>query len=280
MSLSPDFTFSQHSLGDFADCPRRFYLRYVLRQPWPLVEAGPLGDQSALEYQAYLRKGALLHRWIERHWLGMDAATNARTDDPELRVWWERFVSADLNGLPPERFPELALAAPLGAYRLYARFDLLAAPGPDSGAGDWVVVDWKTLRGASPPSYGFLKNRIQTRAYLYVLATAGSPFNRGQPPPPERCVMRYWLANFPERPWVEIRYSRDELEADRARLTRLVERIANGVVEADFPLTDDERKCTYCNFRTRCRRAGAPGDEPPPDEETAADFDAAPALEY
>lgn len=280
MLLPPDFSFSQHNLGDYADCPRRFYLRHVLRQPWPLVEAGPPGDQTALQYQAYLRKGALLHRWIERHWLGVDAEANGRTDDPELRVWWDRFLAADLSGVPPDRFPELALAAPLGAFRLYARFDLLAAPAPDTDAGDWIVVDWKTLRGASPPSYAFLKNRIQTRVYLYVLATAGGPFNRGAPPPPERCAMRYWLANFPERPWVEIRYSQAELEADRARLTRLAERIAAATGEADFPLTDDERKCAYCNYRTRCHRAGAPGDDPALDEDAAVDFDAAPALDY
>lgn len=270
--LEPDFRFSQHSLGDFEDCPRRFYLRYVARQAWPLVETGPHG-MDALTYREYLRRGATLHRWIERFWLSPPASAldlpppPDPASDPELAVWWARFLATDFGDLPAERLPELELSAPLGEHRLYARFDLLAIDNQESGQHRLVVVDWKTLRGDQPPSLDFLRRRLQTRVYLYVLATAGAPFNGGDPVAPERCAMRYWLANFPEQPWAEIGYTRAEYEADRAQLLALAADAARRTGEAEFEKTDDERKCTYCIFRTLCHRRGANGAAPPDDEE-------------
>ena len=44
MTLPPTFQFSQNSLQDYVDCPRRFQLRYLLRQPWPAVESEPLSE--------------------------------------------------------------------------------------------------------------------------------------------------------------------------------------------------------------------------------------------
>lgn len=272
--LPGDFRFSQHSLSDFEDCPRRFFFRYIARQAWPLVETGPHG-LSPTEYQDYLRRGALLHRWIERYWLGIP---NSEPDaqDAELSVWWQRFLATDFSDLPEQRLPELELSAPLGEFRLYARFDLLALPPhpgplPQGAREKIVIIDWKTLRGENAPSYEFLKRRLQTRVYLYVLATAGAPFNGGTPLMPEQCVMRYWLANFPERPWVEITYSQAEYALDSARLSALAQDISQREDEAQFPKTDDERKCTYCTYRTLCHKVGAAG-AALPDEEAEIAF--------
>ena len=33
-----DLTFSQGSLQDYTQCPRRFQLRFLLNQPWPALE--------------------------------------------------------------------------------------------------------------------------------------------------------------------------------------------------------------------------------------------------
>jgi hypothetical protein len=267
--LTPEFRFSQHSLADFEDCPRRFYLRHVARQAWPLLETGPHG-MDALTYHDYLRRGATLHRWIERYWLGLPpsaAGSRPTFDDPgdrELAVWWARFQATDFSGLPERRLPELELSAPLGEFRLYARFDLLAIGAGAGSTGDvdqdkrLVIVDWKTLRGETPPSPQFLKQRMQTRAYLYVLTTAGAPFNDGAPIAPEQCAMRYWLANFPERPWVEITYSRGDYEADREHLIGLASDAARRTGGEAFELTSDERHCTYCTYRTLCHRRGEP----------------------
>jgi CRISPR/Cas system-associated exonuclease Cas4 (RecB family) len=267
--LDATFVFSQHSLSDLEDCPRRFYLGYMARQAWPLIESGPMG-MDTLKYQAYLQRGALLHTWIERYWLGIKGE-GMKGGDEELAMWWSRFVNTDFGDLPPQRLPELALIAPIGEYRLYARFDLLALPAQSpipNPQSPFVIIDWKTLRSENPLPYRFFRDRLQTRAYLYVLATAGAPFNAGVALEPEQCVLRYWLANFSEKPWVEIAYSRAEYEQDKQRLLRLIEGVAQRSDDDLFNApTTDEKKCTYCQYRTLCNRKGD-ANAPMPDEAT------------
>ena len=105
--LDATFVFSQHSLSDLEDCPRRFYLSYIARQAWPLIETGPTG-MNPLTYQAYLRRGALLHTWIERYWLGLESHEPRAMsgEDEELGVWWSRFINTDFSGLPEQRRPD------------------------------------------------------------------------------------------------------------------------------------------------------------------------------
>lgn len=274
--LDPTFKFSQHSLSDFADCPRRFYLRYVAKQAWPLIETGPL-KLDPLEYQAYLWRGTVLHRWIERYWLGVPAQSS---DDAELNLWWARFMNTSFDDLPTQRLPELALVAPLGDYLLYARFDLLAIDSPDDSqrTGQAVIVDWKTLRGERPPRYQVFAQRFQTRIYLYVLATAGAAFNGGVPFAPEQCHFRYWLANFPDAPWVDIPYSAQEYERDSRSLLALMADAARREGEEQYEMTPDESKCATCTYRTLCRRKVVELEQAAPDQ--WVDIEAAPELDY
>ena len=48
MPLPANFRFSQASLTDYLDCPRRFQLRYLLEQAWPAVESEPLLERERL----------------------------------------------------------------------------------------------------------------------------------------------------------------------------------------------------------------------------------------
>lgn len=279
MMLAPDFTFSQHSLGDFKDCPRRFYLKYVARQPWPLVEVSPQA-LDALRYREDLQRGARFHRWIERYWLGLPEPPDL--SDPTLAQWWAKFTQTDFNDLPPQRLPEVELVAALGAHSVYARFDLLAITPPEADEPRAVIVDWKTLHHPEDLSLEFYKNRIQTRVYLYVLATAGSAFTEGRPLKPEQCSLRYWLVNHPGDPWIEISYSQAQYERDRAQLGGLIESILARQDEAAFEMTADERQCTYCTFRTLCRRSGDLSALPPDEDEAMLmpDLAAVQELEY
>ena len=69
--------------------------------------------------------------------------------------------------------------------------------------------------------------------------------------------MRYWLANFPDKPWIEITYSRTEYEQDKQRLLRLIDSVAHRADDDLFNSpTTDEKKCTYCQYRTLCNRRG------------------------
>lgn len=266
---------SQHSLTDFVECPRRYYLRYVAHQPAAALETS---DAEALRYRSYLRQGVHLHTLIERYWL--DIECNPRLDaerDDEVATWWSRFIGTDFGELPPQRTPELALSASIGEHQLYARFDLLC-----TGDQHAVIIDWKTLRGKRAPSLATFAQRIQTRVYLYVLASAGAPFNGGAALAPEQCEMHYWFANFPQQSWLRVRYSRDEFESDAARFTRLISDIEARTAQGEdaFAKTDDERQCTYCPFRAVCQRRVVPDVEMPDETEAVADFRNAPELEY
>ena len=54
--LDPGFLFSQHSLNTYVQCPRRFLLRYVDRQPWPMLER-----DEPLAYEEHLARGRVFH---------------------------------------------------------------------------------------------------------------------------------------------------------------------------------------------------------------------------
>ena len=57
MPLPEDFAFSQSALQDYADCARRFELRYVRDVRWPALET-----QSALAHETQTQKGRI-ERW-------------------------------------------------------------------------------------------------------------------------------------------------------------------------------------------------------------------------
>jgi hypothetical protein len=264
--IDTTFPFSQQSLGDFSECPRRFYLRYVLRQPWPQLESTPDGyDVPA--YREFLRKGAALHRWVERHWLGLPEADGAASAelaaDPEFALWWRRFLAEDFSALPAQRIPELALMAPLGAHTLTARLDLLAV---DEHSGRAVIVDWKTMRGAAAQRPEFLRKRVQTRAYLYALAVAGAPY-RGGREGADGCEFHYWMANAPDGRWVRFVYDREAFAQDRLMLEALAADAASRDGEAEFEMTDDHRTCGLCTYATLCRRGQAASPEEFHDED-------------
>jgi hypothetical protein len=66
VTLSDSFSFTQSSLQDYLDCPRRFQLRHVLEQPWPAVESEPL-----LERERLTDLGRHFHLMAQRHTVGL-----------------------------------------------------------------------------------------------------------------------------------------------------------------------------------------------------------------
>ena len=242
MALPSDFQFSQASLQDYVDCPRRFQLRYVLQLAWPAQEVEP-----ALENEQHMRQGAAFHRLIHRHTLGIPAEDLSRTvQDADLRRWWHNYLERRPEGLPKARFPEIVLSAPMGEHRLLAKYDLVAVePGQRA-----VIVDWKTSRKRTKRKY--LTERLQTKVYPYLLVRAGAHLDGGQPIAPEQNEMIYWFADYPEDP-ARFAYDVAQYEADGAYLTSLVEEIA-GLGDTDFPLATQERRCKFCPYRSLCQR--------------------------
>ncbi|MGD8791420.1 MAG: PD-(D/E)XK nuclease family protein [Anaerolineae bacterium] len=109
MTLPETFRFSQRSLQDYADCARRFQLRYLLMQPWPA-----LITDSPQAFEEHVARGADFHRLAHQHALGIDAARLAETiDDESLARWWQIFLSRPPAGLPETvRRAEVVLTAP------------------------------------------------------------------------------------------------------------------------------------------------------------------------
>jgi len=258
MNLPEGFIFSQGSLQDFVDCRRRFQLRYLKRLAWPALETEP-----ALEAERYLQQGALFHRMVQQHLLGVPAERlSPAISSEDLGRWWANYLefhkdqtgsrSLRLSGLS---YPEVSLSAALGGYRLEAKYDLVVVRPERSEAGA-LIYDWKTSRRR--PERRWLAKRMQTRLYPYLLVRAGAPLNGGQALQPERIEMVYWFADHPVQPERFV-YSAQAFQEDEAYLNDLIGTILR-LGDDDFPLTSDLRRCAYCVYRSLCERGARAGD--------------------
>src|SRR5690606_38852544 len=131
--MTESLTLAQQHLYTFQACPRRFYLRYLVRVPWP---EEPLEPGLELAYE----RGRRLHLWIERHFLGLPPGNEA-AEDPVLRRWWTIFQQQAPPLPDGRRFVESSLTVPIGPngrHRLTGRFDLLiAGDGADGRPAAW-----------------------------------------------------------------------------------------------------------------------------------------------
>ena len=258
--LQPDFQFSQSSLQDFVDCQRRFLLRYIQRLAWPALETEPV-----LENEHFLQKGSHFHRLVQQHVLGVPKESLEKgIQESELAGWWQHYLewaskTIGFEGLsyPANLFPEISVSAPIGKYRLIAKYDLLV----NKDDGHWLVVDWKTSR--KRPRREWLLEKLQTFVYPYLLARAGASLNGGQGIEPDLIEMVYWFADFPEQP-ERILYSAVKFQTDENYLLSLLARISR--LEGDeFRKTDRLERCAYCVYRSLCERglqAGPIGEYP------------------
>ena len=246
MPVPSHFQFSQSSLQDYADCARRFELRYLERLAWPAPESEPL-----IEFEQHMAQGARFHGLVHRHLAGIPAAAlDPLAQEAPLDRWWAAYQRCGLDGLPAQRHPEITLTVPLGDYRLIARYDLIAVtPGERA-----VIMDWKT--SLHRPKRDRLAARLQTVVYRYVLALAGAHLNGDQLIAPEQIEMVYWFAETPEQP-ERFPYSADQFHADGLMLSRLVQEIDTRTV---FDLVQDEKFCNFCTYRSLCNRGTRAGD--------------------
>lgn len=260
--LPEEFLYSQTSLQDFADCPALFDLRWRRRIKYPSPESEPLEL-----VEAHIERGIQFHHMIHQHLIGIpDEAIDESLIDDELDTWWERFRATGLAGLPPDRTPELTLSVPIAGRRMVAKLDLLAA----NQGREWVIVDWKT--SMRRPTRENLLSRLQTIVYRYALVEAGAALNGGKPIDPSQVKMIYWFANFPDQPEI-FQYSADDHAAAGIRLTRMIadiERRADG----EFPLTENVRRCAFCQYRGLHDRGTKAGDFETQDGDEGESIDA------
>jgi hypothetical protein len=242
------FTFSQSSLQDYADCARRFQLRYIDQLSWPAIETEPL-----LQSEQHQQEGKLFHRLIQQYFLGLPAdklAEHANTTN--LERWWKNFISwsKNLSAHPDSDMvrPESTLSMPVGNHRLLAKYDLLIMA--DNHAR---IYDWKT--NAKRPREEWLAARWQTRVYRSLLVQAGSHLNAGQPLIPEQIEMVYWFAEFPAEPAI-FKYDAKQYKRDWSAIQNVLTEIGSAT---EFPLVEDEKTCRFCTYRSYCNRGSQAG---------------------
>ena len=247
MKITSPFTFSQSSLQDYSDCPRRFYLHFIEKLNWPAVETEP-----ALEKEQHLREGQLFHRLVQQHLVGIPADRLTRlATSPNLERWWRNYLAHPiLLGKNPVLHTELTLSAPVtGQFRLMAKYDLIAIKPGDQA----IIYDWKT--NARRPRNEHLSARWQTRVYRALLVQAGAQLNGTHQLDPEQVSMIYWFANHPTEPAL-IAYSAAQYKRDWDALVRMIDEISSS---EEFPKTEEEQKCAYCVFRSYCERGISAG---------------------
>ena len=252
-------TLSQSSLQDYVDCAKRFQLRYLERLSYPAIESEP-----ALENEKHQQEGEYFHRLVQQYLIGIPGEQIAKlVNTVNLQRWWENFINAkDLTVFTPLRhaagvlrknlsglLPEVTLSAPLGIYRLVAKYDLIAIEN-----GKATIYDWKTYR--KRPRNEWLSARMQTRVYSALLSHAGAHLNNSQPFEPEQIEMVYWFADFPNEP-ARFTYTSAQYKRDWDMLVKLAEEIASA---SSYRLTDDRTKCSYCPYRSYCDRGVHAGD--------------------
>jgi hypothetical protein len=244
-ALPSGFTFSQSSLQDYSDCPRRFQLRYIDQLQWPAVETEPV-----LENELRQQEGQLFHRMVQQHLIGLPAEKlSLLANTPDLSRWWKNYLDYkfDLSGYLQRT--ELTLAAPVGMYRLLAKYDLVAVkPGKRV-----FIYDWKTYH--KRPLDEWMAARFQTRVYRAMLIQAGAFLNGCNSFRPEQIEMIYWYSDYPSEP-ARFPYNPTQHIRDWDFLTGLINEVGN---HRHFPLTEDEKKCAYCPYRSYCNRGGKAG---------------------
>lgn len=238
----PISTLSQSSLQDYTDCPHRFELRVVKQLVYPAIETEP-----AIENEKHQQEGEYFHRLAQQYFMGIPPEQIEKFAGTEnLQRWWQNFITGqhlktlgDFSSIKPE----LPLSAPLGQFRLVAKYDLVAI-----GEEKVLIYDWKTYR--KRPRSEWLSIRWQTRVYRALLAQAGPALLEHRPIAPEQIEMIYWFPDFPSAP-AHFGYQSDQFKRDWGALERLADEISGA---SHFPKTEDVSKCAYCPYRSYCSR--------------------------
>ncbi len=237
LSLPRGFQFTQSKLQDFEDCPRRFYLKYILNQQWP----SPLIEPQA-DFENAMQRGQRFHLMVERHQLGIPDEALLRNADSTLQDWFRRYQDILKRLGEFERaWPEISLSTTLDSRPLLAKFDLIGRQ-----KDTLFAVDWKTGR---LPSESRLSRRMQTIVYGYILFTEAV---RLVTTPIANYVLIY--AGIVDG---EIRtFNINQQSADEYKSR--IQSVIAAIDSSDFPKVPDERPCRFCYYRGLCERGTSP----------------------
>lgn len=243
LTLPRGFQFSQSKLQDFEDCARRFYLKYILNQPWP----SPLSEPQETFEQSMVQ-GKRFHRLAERHQLGiaLDVLQQSAAHESELADWLRHYQQL-LDKLGPfdRVWPEVSLSTFVGKYPLLAKFDLIGLQGRNV-----IAVDWKTGR---LPDNSRLERRMQTVVYLYVLQKEAARLVGS-----EIDTFTLTYASVVAGELRSFRLDAENLAKYERRIQSIIGAIEDAIQQGRFDKVEDSRPCRFCFYRGLCERGTSP----------------------
>lgn len=241
------FDYSQNKLHDYLECPRRFELRYLLQRIWPAVHSEPV-----LELEEHINNGKIFHLLAQQYFCGIPQEDIIlQIENEKISSWWKEFLSfaEAYNNLPHQS--EVMISSKINNSSFVGVFDLLVySPGDKI-----TIIDWKTNHIS--PSRKNLEQHIQTRLYPLLLTLGGRQWNNGNKIQPDQIEMIYWFANSPDEPQTFL-YSEHQYQEDLQFIQDLIRQIEI-TKSGEFPLTDQTKRCNFCNYRSLCGRGSTPG---------------------
>jgi len=272
MQMINEKIFSANKIQDFLDCARRFELKYVLQQSWPAIASEPI-----LEIEEHIKRGNQFHFLLRQFFTGVPKdILRASIQDDYLSIWFENAL-AFLGTLVLKRvFSEFHVDGQLGKFKIQGIFDVIYINEDD----EIGIIDWKTSKFI--PKKETLAVRIQTILYPLLIQESSTEFLGKIEKRPENIFMLYW---FPARPDKEIIFPYSQLahENNGLFIFETIQEITSRKI-GDFELTDDEKKCLYCPYRSLCNRGTMAGKlrdaaEYEDENEIVLDFDQIPDIQ-
>jgi hypothetical protein len=201
------------------------------------VESAPL-----LEKERRQIEGQIFHRMIQQYFIGLpEAKITLLASTSNLQRWWENFLSHRPGLTGDSKFTELTLSSRIGRHRMIAKYDMVAVKADSTVA----IYDWKTYH--KRPTRAWMAERTQTKVYLSLLHRSKDRFSN---PGDLAIEMMYWYAEYPDRPEIFVIHEAQACQTWGA-LEQLVDEIK---ARQSFPLTENEKLCSFCVYRSLCAR--------------------------
>ena len=247
MPLNPDFQFSANNLQDFKDCPRRFELKYVLKQSWPAEISQPV-----LEVEKKIELGSQFHTIANQYMCGIPKESiTAEIQNNEMKTRFTNFIGFFSNLEKNDYFSEFRLIMPFQGYHLIAIFDVLCLTKDKK----MMIIDWKTT--TIPPKKEYFKEKIQTVLYPLLAYECRKSIYPLLEITAEDITMKYWFPVFPQNS-IDFSSLADHLENDRVYIADMIKEIEN-TDEGNFFKTDNMKLCKFCQYRSLCERGISAG---------------------
>ncbi|MGM0436966.1 MAG: PD-(D/E)XK nuclease family protein [Bacillota bacterium] len=230
--------FSQLSLTVYDNCPLKFRRRYLDGLYWPADWSENFSQKEIVE------KGKEFHLLAQRYY---DRGEIIEKDyiSEELLKWFNKLKKFRPYNNTDKFSPEHELRINTEKIKLVAKYDLLYI---DKNNNELIIYDWKTNKKRFIQNK--LKDNLQTKVYLYVLAEAGSFYYLKDNFDLNKMSIIYWNPRYPKQT-IKISYNKEKFRKDKKFLKNKIKEIKN-LDYNDFEKTDNKKACKFCEYRPIC----------------------------